>query len=117
MAASTRRADAAHFHPRPAYNLTPNSASGIERATDWHTASSSDNDIKFHFCVNREICIFSASAGPMQLSTKDDSFTMLGAPLMARIVNPAVPHSDRPSALYGVIFEALGSIPSGPRRS
>jgi hypothetical protein len=53
----------------------------------------------------------------MQLSTKDDSFTMFGASLMVRIANPAVDHSDRPSAGYGVRFEALGSIPSGQRRS
>jgi hypothetical protein len=58
---------------------------------DWET-------FQDRFCINLEICIFSASAGPMQLSTKDDSFTMLGASLMVRIVNPAVHHSDRPRA-------------------
>ena len=57
------------------------SANGIERATDWHTASSSDNDIKFHFCVNLEIYKLSACIVLMQLSAKDDSFTMLGSSL------------------------------------
>jgi hypothetical protein len=68
-------------------------------------------------CVNLETYKLSADIVLMQLSTKDDSFTMFGASLMVRIANPAVDHSDRPSAGYGVRFEALGSIPSGQRRS
>jgi hypothetical protein len=68
-------------------------------------------------CVNPEFCSVSAGVMLTQLSTKDDSFTMLGASLMVRIVDPAVHHSYRPSAGYGIGFEALGSISSGQRRS
>jgi hypothetical protein len=60
------------------------------------------------YCINLEICKVSAGVVFIQPSVKDDSFTMLGASLMVRIVNPGVHHSDRPSAGYGV--QAFGLV-------